>query len=141
LALPPRVFCDTSFFHACLDSSDAHHPQAWPLVTEATAARVALLTTWDVVSETATLLRYRVSYAAALSFLDDLYPRLHLVEYGTDVRAQALDVFRRYGRERRLSVCDAISFIVVTTLLDHMPCFAFDEDFRRLGLTVIASPQ
>jgi hypothetical protein len=53
------------------------------------------------------------------------------------VRAQALDVFRRYGRERRLSLCDAISFVVVTTLLGRMPCFAFDEDFRRLGLTVI----
>jgi hypothetical protein len=38
-----------------------------------------------------------------------------------------------------LSFCDAISFVVVTTLVDHMPCFAFDEDFRRLGLTVITS--
>jgi hypothetical protein len=28
--------------------------------------------------------------------------------------------------------------VVVTTLLDRMACFAFDEDFRRLGLTVIA---
>jgi len=141
MALPPHVFCDTSFFYACLDRTDVHHPQAWPLVTEARATGAALWTTWDVVSETATLLRYRVSYASALTFLDNLYPRLRLVEYGIEVRARSLDVFRRYGRERRLSVCDAISFIVVTTLLDHIPCFAFDEDFRRLGLTVIASPQ
>jgi hypothetical protein len=28
----------------------------------------------------------------------------------------------------------------VTTLLERMPCLAFDEDFRRLGLTVIAIP-
>jgi hypothetical protein len=26
----------------------------------------------------------------------------------------------------------------VTALLDHMPCFAFDEDFRGLGLTIVA---
>jgi predicted nucleic acid-binding protein len=103
-------------------------------------ARVELWTTWDVVSETATLLRYRVSHAAALSFVDELRPRLHLIEYGVDVRVSALDVFRRYGRDRRLSLCDAISFVVVTTLLDRMPCFAFDEDFRRLGLTVIPAP-
>jgi predicted nucleic acid-binding protein len=141
MRLPPRVFCDTSFFYACLDNTDAHHADAWPLVTEATASHVDLCTTWDVVSETATLLRYRVSHAAALSFLDDLFPGLHLVDYGVEVRARALDVFRRYGREHRLSVCDAISFVVVTTLLDHMPCFAFDEDFRRLGLTVITSAQ
>jgi predicted nucleic acid-binding protein len=50
-----------------------------------------------------------------------------------------VDVFRRYGRERRLSLCDAISLVVVTTLLDRMPCFAFDGDFRRLGLTVITT--
>jgi len=136
--LPPRVFCDTSFFHACLDPSDTHHLEAYPLVTEATAARVALWTTWDVVSETVTLLRYRVSYASALSFVDELYPRLHLVEYGSQVRAMALDIFRRYGRDHRLSLCDAISFVVVTTLLERMPCFAFDEDFRALGLPVIS---
>ncbi len=141
MPLPPRVFCDTSFFHACLDRTGVHHPLARALVAEAAAARVALWTTWDVVSETVTLLRYRVGHASALSFVDEVYPRLHLVEYGAGVRGQALDVFRRYGPEHRISFCDAISFVVVTTLLDHMPCFAFDEDFRRLGLTVITSPQ
>jgi predicted nucleic acid-binding protein len=139
VSLPPRVFCDTSFFHACLDPSDAHHPRASELVPEATTAGVALWTTWDVVSETATLLRYRVGYVAALTFVDVLYPRLRVVEYGAEVRTQALDVFRRYGRERRLSLCDAISFVVVTTLLGRMPCFAFDEGFRRLGLAVITT--
>lgn len=140
MPLPPRVFCDTSFFHACLDPNDTHHPQARPLVAAAATARVALWTTWDVVSETITLLRYRVGYASALTFVDDLRPQLRFVEYGAEVRARALDVFRRYGRERRLSFCDAISFVVVSTLLDRMPCFAFDEDFRRLGLTVITAP-
>jgi len=53
------------------------------------------------------------------------------------VRAEAVDVFRQYGREHRLSFCDAISFVVVTTLLNQMPCLAFDADFRRLGLTVL----
>jgi predicted nucleic acid-binding protein len=137
--LSPRVFCDTSFLHACLDPSDAHHPEARAFVTEATQARVALWTTWDVVSETVTLLRYRVGHGSALAFVDELYPRLRPVEYGPEARAQALHIFRRYGRERRLSLCDAISFVVVTTLLDRMPCFAFDADFRRLGLTVITT--
>jgi predicted nucleic acid-binding protein len=139
--LPSRVFCDTSFFHACLDHTDTHHFQAHPLVNEAAEAGVALCTTWDVVSETVTLLRYRVGHGPALAFADGLYPRLQLVEYGPDVRAEAVAVFRRYGRERRLSLCDAISFVVVTMLLERIPCFAFDEDFRRLGLTVITTPQ
>src|SRR5438093_5640799 len=93
--LPPRVFCDTSFFHACLDPTDTHHAHAHRLVTEATGTRVALWTTWDVISETVTLLRYRVGHASALAFVDELLPRLHLVEYGAEVRTGALDVFRR----------------------------------------------
>jgi predicted nucleic acid-binding protein len=26
--LPPRLFCDTSFFYACLDPDDANHERA-----------------------------------------------------------------------------------------------------------------
>jgi predicted nucleic acid-binding protein len=96
-----------------------------------------LWTTWEVISGSITLLRYRHSATAAIRFLDDVKPGLHIVEYGAEVRAQAEQVFRRHGRDHRLSFCDAISFVVVTTLLERIPCFAFDEDFRRLGLTVL----
>lgn len=63
--------------------------------------------------------------------------RLRIVAYGDRLWEEAEQIFRRYGRDHRLSFCDAISFVVVTTLLDYVPCLAFDEDFRRLGLTVI----
>jgi predicted nucleic acid-binding protein len=94
-----------------------------------------------VISETVTLLRYRHSSAAAIRFLDDVKPGLHVMDYGANIRLEAEQVFRRHSRDHRLSLCDAISFVVVTTLLERMPCFAFDEDFRRLGLPVIATPR
>jgi predicted nucleic acid-binding protein len=53
------------------------------------------------------------------------------------VRSQAEDVFRRLGKDKKLSSCDALSFVVVTTLLDGMPCLSFDRDLKRLGLTVL----
>jgi hypothetical protein len=28
--------------------------------------------------------------------------------------------------------------VVVSTHLDRIPCFSFDDDFRRLGLAIIA---
>jgi predicted nucleic acid-binding protein len=62
------------------------------------------------------------------------------VDYGADVRVEAEQIFRRHARDHRLSFCDAISFVVVTTLLQRMPCFAFDEDFHRLGLPLIKAP-
>lgn len=138
MALPPRLFCDTSFFYACHEPSDTNHGRATTLIEEAAAAGTTLCVTWDVVSETVTLLRYRRGFRTALTFLTEIKPQLQIVAYGDRVRSEAEQVFRQYGRARRLSFCDAISFVVVTTLLDHMPCLAFDEDFRRLGLTVIA---
>jgi predicted nucleic acid-binding protein len=138
---PGRVFCDTSYFYACADTDDMHYRRALALAGQAAGGGTQLWTTWDVVSETITLLRYRHSSAAAIRFLDDVKPGLHIVDYGADVRVEAEQVFRRHAGDHRLSFCDAISFVVVTTLLERMPCFAFDADFRRLGLTVITTPQ
>jgi len=136
MALPGRVFCDTSFFYACLDSRDINHDHASEIVADA-AEGTTLFTTWDIISETAMLLRYRRHYPAAVLFLDEVKPGLRIVAYGDRVREDAEQIFKHYGRDHRLSFCDALSFVVVTTLLDHMPCLAFDEDFRGLGLTVI----
>jgi len=136
MALPGRVFCDTSFFYACLDPKDVNHDRASEIVTDA-AEGTSLYTTWDIISETATLLRYRRHYPAAVLFLEEVKPGLRIVSYGDRMREDAEHIFKHDGRDHRLSFCDALSFVVVTTLLDHMPCAAFDEDFRALGLTVI----
>lgn len=138
MPLPRRVFCDTSFFYACFAPDDANHARAEELVADATASGTAFAATWDIISETVTLLRYRRNFQAALAFLNELKPELHIVTYSDRVRYEAEQIFRQYARDRRLSFCDAISFVVITTLLDHMPCLAFDEDFKALGLTVIA---
>ena len=134
---PALVFCDTSFFYACLDPNDVNHMRARLLVEESASSGTTWCTTWDIVSETVTLLRYRRHFRAALAFLNDVKPGLQLVLYGDRVRDEAERMFRSYARDHRLSFCDAISFVVVTSLLDHVPCFTFDEDFRRLGLTVL----
>ena len=138
MALPPRLFCDTSFFYACLDPDDVNHDRAKEPVEAAAASRVTFLVTWDIISETVTLLRYRRDFRAALIFLEEIKPNLRILEHGQQVRAEAEQIFRRRGRSRRLSFCDAISFVVVKTLLDDMPCLAFDRDFSALGLAVIS---
>jgi predicted nucleic acid-binding protein len=137
MALPARLFCDTSFFYASFDPRDVQHQEAEGLLADAAASGSRLYVTWDIVSETLTLLRYRRSYREAMTFLTEIKPYLHIVNYGATVRAEAEDIFRRYGRDHKLSFCDAISFVVVTTLLDDVPSLAFDADFRALGLTVI----
>jgi predicted nucleic acid-binding protein len=133
-----RVFCDTSFFYSCLDPREVSHERALELARQAAEAGTILASTWDVIGETVTLLRYRRDYRSAVRFLDELKPRLEIALYGAEVRAAAEQIFRQHGAQRRLSFCDALSFVVVTTLLEGIPCLSFDEDFRALGLTVLA---
>jgi predicted nucleic acid-binding protein len=137
VSLPPQLFCDTSFFFASIDPRDKNFQRASALNGEILASGVQLFTTWDIISETVTLLRYRCSFSGAMSFLEEVKPFLGLVEHGEGVRAEAEDVFRSYGQEHQLSYCDVISFVVITTFLEFMPCLTFDADFRRMGLTVI----
>jgi predicted nucleic acid-binding protein len=65
-------------------------------------------------------------------------PALRLVAYDEAIRVQAEAVFRQRGRDHTLSWCDAISFVVVTMLLEDMACLSFDRDFKQLGLTVMS---
>lgn len=130
-----RVFCDTSFFFAALDPRDVHHAAAQERLEVCHQQQTVLVTTWEVLGETATLLRYRVGLRVAARFLDQVKPHLQLIPIDDSIREEALLVFRR--SRLRLSYCDAVSCLVVTTLLEHVPCLTFDEDFRHLGLQVI----
>lgn len=136
--LGPHFFCDTSFFYACLDNRDTNSARARVFLQEAATVACLFYCTWDIISETATLLRYRCTYVRAVGFLDEIKPTLRIVPYDDSVRSQAEEVLRRLGKDKKLSFCDALSFAVVTTLLDGMPCLSFDRDFKRLGLTVLS---
>jgi predicted nucleic acid-binding protein len=133
-----RVFCDTGFFYASLARSDRHYSRAGEVLEYCRDERIQMFSTWEVVSETVTLLTYRLHPEAAIAFLDVIKPALSLVQVTAAVFAEAEEVFRRHVRSRRLSFCDAISFVVVSTLLENIPCLSFDEDFRALGLTVVS---
>ncbi len=133
-----RVFCDTGFLYASLARGDRHYDRAGELLEECRTQRIQMFSTWEVVSETVTLFTYRLHPQAAVQFLDTIKPDLALVPVTQAVLSEAEQVFRRRAKTRRLSFCDAISFVVVTALLDNMPCLSFDGDFKALGLTVIS---
>lgn len=136
-ALPRAVFADTSFWFAALESADANHGRAGGLLERARTSRTRFHSTREIVGETLTLLRYRSGARNALVFLNDVLPTIEVVVPDAAVHATALELFRRLAPTRRLSHCDALSFAVVRTVLDDMPCLAFDRDFRALGLTVL----
>jgi len=131
-----RAFCDTSFFFASLYPGDTNYDRAGDILAECLEQSVTLHTTWDVVSETVTLLRYRADYKTAVQFLDVIKPSLAIVRYDDSVRSSAEEVFKKLSKDKKLSYCDALSFVMITGPLDNMPCLTFDRDFRSLGLMV-----
>lgn len=132
-----RAFCDTSFFFAALYPRDVNYDRAGELLRAALQQEIELFTTWDILSETMTLLLYRFNSKAAIRFLDELKPRLAIVAYDDSVRKEAEKVFRILIRDKKVSFCDAISFVVVKAILNDIACLSFDNDFPRLGLTTI----
>jgi predicted nucleic acid-binding protein len=72
-----------------------------------------------------------------MTFLETVLPGLHIVHLGETERSRTIAWFGKLSRDHRISFCDAVSYVVVTERLDYMPCLAFDDDFERLGLTVI----
>jgi len=132
-----RAFCDTSFFFASLYPKDVNYEEAGQILKEALAQEITLYTTWDIISETATLLLYRFTSRAAIRFLDEIKPVLSIVYYDESVRKEAEKVFRLFIKDKKVSFCDAISYVVVKTVLKDIVCLSFDEDFSRLGLSII----
>ncbi|MEW6375352.1 MAG: PIN domain-containing protein [Thermodesulfobacteriota bacterium] len=133
-----RTFCNTSFFFASLYPKDINYERAGQILKEALDQKISLWTTWDIISETATLLLYRFNSKAAIRFLDEIKPVLNVIYYDDSVRKEAEHIFRLFSKDKRLSFCDAISYVVAKTILEDIVCLSFDEDFCQLGLTVIS---
>jgi len=116
----------------------SNYERAGQILEEALDQKISLWTTWDIISETATLLVYRFNSKAAIRFLDEIKPVLNIVYYDESAREEAERVFRLLSKDKKLSFCDAISYVIVKTILKDIVCLSFDENFSNLGLTVIS---
>ncbi len=133
-----RVFVDTSAFVALLRRDDAHHAGAERIQQRLKAERVRLVTTNFVVAETHALLLRHLGGAAAREFLNGVDGG-HMAVL---VRAEPADavgarttIYRQTDKD--YSLCDAISFAVMTRL-DLRQAWAFGRHFGQYGWEVLA---
>ena len=132
-----RVFADTSYFFALLHPRDVHHGEAVEISEEIARERLTAYTTWEVVVKTVTLLRYRANFESARMYLLDVVPDMVLIHPLEAEREAAIQVFIRRSRDLKLSLCDAISYIIASARLQWALCLSFDADFAALGLTIV----
>ncbi len=82
-------------------------------------------------------LNYRMGFRESKVFLTEVVPGITVLHPGEGERKTAVDFYLRRSGSRRLSLCDAISYVMVSTPLDWAPCLSFDDDFAALGLIVV----
>ena len=131
------VYCDASFFIALFSKKDSKHGRALELFQEIKENRIAVYTSWFIISEAMTILLYQYGYSEALTFNQsiDLYRIFHTTE---SQHHQAIALFNLFSKDRKLSFTDALSRVLISGELKNIPALSFDEDFKSLGLTTIS---
>ena len=133
MKLPGRVFVDTSFFVALLNSSDADHALALSLQNEARVQRIRKVTSEYVLMELGDGLA-RLKFHQLASRLISLLrqdPSFEIVPSSTDLFARAVRLYdQRPDKEWGLTDCS--SFVVMQEL-NLKAVLSADHHFRQAG--------
>jgi len=125
-----KVFLDTGAFLALADEDDRYHAAAKATHTELLQSKAQLLTSNFVLSETYTLIRFRVGHHAATEFMTSFdQSGIRVLHVGRSIEQSAKAIFERYD-DKDFSFVDCTNFALIDHhRLDH--AFAFDSHFRQ----------
>ncbi len=131
------LFVDTAGWVACADSADPTHVRCCAARDAALEAGQTLVTTDYVVDETLTLIRFRLSLAAAEAWWHqvDGSPRLRWERIDSNRFEKARHLFFQY-RDKRFSFTDCTSFVIMHEVrLTH--AITTDRHFRQMGFEIL----
>ena len=138
-----RVFVDTSAWLALANRNDPYHDAAVHFHHQLNP-RTARVTSWGVVAETYTWLRYHTGYRQAERWLQEeaAAESRGFLEVVFPVPAMEVSVRRNLGRfaDQNLSYVDAFSVYVVESRADIDAIFAFDHHLAVVGVPVLPGP-
>ena len=126
---------------ACADAADSAHHRARQARDSALESGKVLVTTDYVIDETLTLIRLRLTLAAAEDWWTQLEGSSRLRWEWIDVaRAEkARDIFFRH-RDKKYSFTDCTSFVVMKEL-KLKQALTTDRHFRQMGFEVFPTPR
>jgi uncharacterized protein len=123
-----KVFLDSGAFPALADEDDKYHSVATSVYTELLQAKAQLLTSNFVLSETYTLIRFKVGHRAAVEFMKS-FAGIKILRVNETIEKTAKMIFVRYD-DKDFSFVDCTSFALIEYhRLDH--AFAFDSHYRQ----------
>ena len=134
------VFIDTGAFYALIDRDDPYHVVAYKEWSQILTHSTQLIITNYIISETYTLLRYRLGGKIACEFLDAIEEstkigRIKVVIAALEIEKQARQLLQHFF-DYDLSYTDAISLATIKQI--QIPVvFSFDGHFSIAEAAVI----
>jgi uncharacterized protein len=135
--LSPTAFVDTSAWYALVDRRDAGHERALALFDRLDREHWSLITTNHVVAESYTLIRRRLGFEPARTFLTlaATDPGLQRIFAPQEWERAAEELLLQYPGQT-LSYVDATSFVAMRRTGTGF-AFAFDRDFAVAGFQLL----
>lgn len=137
MSLPTRIFVDTSFFIALLNSNDADHPQAMAIQAQLTAEGSCKITSEYVLLELGdglSRLRFRhlASQLINLVYRDSSF---EVIPSSTQLFAEALSLFNERS-DKEWGLTDCSSFVIMRGLELDVALTA-DHHFQQAGFRAL----
>lgn len=135
---PQPLFIDTNAFVALFDEDDTHYERANDVLDAIRDRELSygpLFTSRYVLEETATVLLYGAGHREAVQALTTICESssFNMLEVTTPIFERTAEQFRAYD-DQEISFIDHLNSLLCGEFdIDHI--FAFEEDFRTLGLT------
>ena len=132
-----QIFIDSSAWIAVLNTNDVRHEQAGRLYREVLEKNLSFVTTSLILSETQVLLRRRIGYDVAMSFLTSVNEsaRIKIVFPDLPIERQAKQILRQFS-DQDFSLTDAISFVVMKEM-GISQAFSYDGHFVTAGFELL----
>jgi predicted nucleic acid-binding protein len=135
---PQPLFVDTNAFVALFDTDDEHHTAANAVldgIRDGDPAYGPIFTSRYVLSETATVLLYGVGHREAVDALTTIRASstFNILDVTKPIFDRTAEQFAQYD-DQQISFIDHLNSVFGEQFdIDHI--FAFEEDFRTLGMT------
>ncbi len=129
-------FCDASFLIAIFCTKDSLHIKSINILNRLKEKNPVFYVSWFIVGETLTILRYHYGYSFAEKFSQALNI-FNIICPTTMENEKAIVIFNKFGRDKKVSFTDALSYVLIKERLNNIPALSFDKHFKSLGLTVI----
>lgn len=120
-----KVFIDTGAFCAIAHKKDQWHQESTNILKSLVNDKAIFYTSNFVLSETYTLIRFRVGYPHAVKFMDEFEPsNIKLLHVSQDIENRAKEIFKQY-KDKTFSFVDCTSFAIIDA---HNFNYAFTLD-------------